>query len=670
MDITTSGTFGVFARLAIAVRDENKPEKRQIIVERFLSRCTAHVATVVVILDCLTAMTTKPATKVAAPGSTEKRFRALLALQSDDPLPTRASGSVLSIRRAHDLACAVGFLGVDKAITSESEAREILSDVGARDAPIFFALCDRDKVSVSGDLTTAEALRCLDDHAAGEFAATKDLERAVSATISNDSPRQLRESLREAFDDVVPIDAAAALPPVPSAPSPVEAIRAVGKYPLPPDGKPLPPCKYGAGCIRKNPQHFLEFSHPSGSGPSGLCTTTAHARTASTRAATSSAVEAASRAIDGVEPLTVLPEYQFVPVDGMGGSYKVKFCGGGTYTCDCPVWRYQNRSTNERTCKHLQQMLGIEYERKRCNLDSAAAMPGVALAHDALRGLGGGGGGGGLPPPPATVKVSMSGVLLANKADHPKVDYTGWWMSEKLDGVRALWNGTCFASRNGNRFDAPAWFTAALPKDVTLDGELFGGRKQFQTTVGIVKSSAGHPGWKTLRFEVFDMPSMGAAVFEARLEAVRKMIPSGPDSYARIVEHVKAASKEHISTFLKKIEDLGGEGVMLRQPNSTYAHTRSNTLLKIKTMHDLDALVIGHDGGGGKHLGRCGALIVKLPNNKQFKVGSGLSDAQRSAPPPVGSIVVVRYQELTDGGVPRFPVFVGVRADGVWPPVA
>jgi DNA ligase-1 len=155
------------------------------------------------------------------------------------------------------------------------------------------------------------------------------------------------------------------------------------------------------------------------------------------------------------------------------------------------------------------------------------------------------------------------------------------------------------------------------------------------------------------------------------MEAIRTRLAAaaGADgAFVEVVAQKRAGSAAEVASFFEQISGLGGEGVMVRQPGSLYANTRSNTLLKIKKMEDLDAKVIGYDSGGGKFLGRVGALIATLPNGKQFKVGSGLTDAQRSSPPAVGTIIVVRYQELTDGGVPRFPTFAGVRADGVWPP--
>jgi DNA ligase-1 len=76
--------------------------------------------------------------------------------------------------------------------------------------------------------------------------------------------------------------------------------------------------------------------------------------------------------------------------------------------------------------------------------------------------------------------------------------------------------------------------------------------------------------------------------------------------------------------------------------------------------------VIEHVAGLGRHKGRLGALVIELPNGTTFNVGTGFSDAEREAPPPVGTVITFRYQELSDGGVPRFPSFVGQRIDMDW----
>ena len=100
---------------------------------------------------------------------------------------------------------------------------------------------------------------------------------------------------------------------------------------------------------------------------------------------------------------------------------------------------------------------------------------------------------------------------------------------------------------------------------------------------------------------------------------------------------------------------------MLRRAGSRYEGGRSATLLKVKSFHDAEARVLKHQEGAGRHKGRLGALLVEMADGTTFAVGTGFSDAERDDPPPVGSLITFRYQELSEGGVPRFPSYVGVQ---------
>ena len=141
----------------------------------------------------------------------------------------------------------------------------------------------------------------------------------------------------------------------------------------------------------------------------------------------------------------------------------------GVYSCTCPAWRNQSLPIDRRTCKHLRQYRGEAAERHRI----------------------------GQPLPTAVIqtsaKITSPALLLAHAWDNSQ-DLTGWWISEKLDGVRAYWTGSGFLSRQGNVFYAPDWFTSGLPQ-MPLDGELWLGRKKFQRTVSIVRrQDGGQPG--------------------------------------------------------------------------------------------------------------------------------------------------------------------------------
>ncbi len=311
---------------------------------------------------------------------------------------------------------------------------------------------------------------------------------------------------------------------------------------------------------------------------------------------------------------------------------------GGVYSCSCPAWQNQSRAIDRRTCKHLRQYRGEAVELSRLG-QTFTNTPASS---------------------PTKIAVVAPPLLLA-ESWNPEINPSGWWASEKLDGVRAYWDGKQFLSRNGNVYHAPEWFTLGLPA-TPLDGELWIGRKQFQCTVSIVRRSDASDLWREVQYLIFDAPAV-ALPFEQRLAAVRQVLESGQPPYALALHQEVCRSREHLDTALDRVEQLGGEGLMLRRPASLYESRLSTTLLKVKRFLDCEATVIGHEPGQGRHKGRLGALLVQLPSGTQFHCGTGLSDAQRELPPAIGETISVKYQELTDGGVPRFPVFTGVRRD-------
>ncbi len=242
-------------------------------------------------------------------------------------------------------------------------------------------------------------------------------------------------------------------------------------------------------------------------------------------------------------------------------------------------------------------------------------------------------------------------LMLAKKYNNQNPE--GWMMSEKLDGVRVIWNGNILKSRNGNTFNAPSWFTKDLPMGTMLDGELWEGRGLFQKTAGKVRAHNGD--WSSIKFMIFDSPIEGS--FTDRFCRVSGLnLPS----HCEIVEHIVCNSKTHLDCFEKSILEKNGEGVMLRDPNSEYEDKRSNSLLKVKRFDCSEAIITGHTKGEGKNKGQLGALICNWMG-KVFKIGAGIPDAARRNPPAIGDTVTFSFFEKTDEGVPRFPSFVEVR---------
>ncbi|KAJ3720399.1 hypothetical protein C8R42DRAFT_86826 [Lentinula raphanica] len=362
------------------------------------------------------------------------------------------------------------------------------------------------------------------------------------------------------------------------------------------------------------------------------------------------------------------------PIDNRNFSsstYKVKRTVDHYY-CTCPAWRNQAAvPVNARSCKHLKALLGEKYEAARLKLKNPnGAVPQSPTKKKRSSGSKKTKTTGDDDGSANTTKASVA-VLLANSWDVDKgPDPSGWWISEKLDGVRTFYDGKAMYSRLGNPFTPPKWFLDALPKDVTLDGELFGGRGEFQNTVSIVKTM-NSPHWKGITFHVFDIPSLATQPFEARMDRLKKLFAPGIGSHKSdhvvVVKQEIATSKQHVLDKLKEVESLGGEGLMLRKPGSLYEGKRSSTLLKIKSFYDAEAVVTGYKAGKGRNAGVTGALKCKMASGKTFDVGSGLNDKQRKNPPKIGAIIVYRFQELTKDGVPRFPTFLGEAADKTKP---
>ena len=313
---------------------------------------------------------------------------------------------------------------------------------------------------------------------------------------------------------------------------------------------------------------------------------------------------------------------------------------GGVYSCTCPAWRNQSNTIERRTCKHLRKLRGDAAEEERIG-GALPQKPVKATGEDGEEKSG--------PP-----------LLLAHNWDN-STDLVNWWMSEKLDGVRAYWDGKQFLSRQGNLFHAPEWFVEGFP-EVPLDGELWIDRKKFQRTVSIVRRQDKTDLWKEVRYLVFDAPAREGA-FEARIKFVEEILAKHQPPYAQAHTHQPCLGIDHLRSELTRVESLGGEGLMLRRPNSKYEAGRSMSLLKVKSFLDDEAVVIGHEAGAGRHKGRLGALAVQLPNGIRFSVGTGFSDKEREKPPMIGSTISFRYQELTEGRVPRFPSYLGERMD-------
>jgi len=250
-------------------------------------------------------------------------------------------------------------------------------------------------------------------------------------------------------------------------------------------------------------------------------------------------------------------------------------------------------------------------------------------------------------------------LLLANEIG-PQIDPAKYLVSEKYDGVRALWDGKTLRFRSGRAVNAPAWFIAKLPAQA-LDGELWLARGRFEVLSGIVrKTEPQDDEWRQIKYMIFELPD-ARGTFAERVRRIREIVASTQWPELVAVEHFRVADRAALKRKLDEVVRGGGEGLMLHLADAAYVTGRSDVLLKLKALQDTEAVMIEHMPGKGKYKGMLGALRVQTPGGKKFLIGTGFTDAARKNPPPVGTTITYTYRGLTNTGLPRFASYLRVR---------
>lgn len=253
-------------------------------------------------------------------------------------------------------------------------------------------------------------------------------------------------------------------------------------------------------------------------------------------------------------------------------------------------------------------------------------------------------------------------LMLANRW-RDAFDPADFWVSEKLDGVRAHWDGRQLRFRSGLPIQAPAWFITALPPR-PLDGELWLGRGRFEDLSGLVRrESPDEAQWREVRYMVFDLPG-DSGTFGERVVRMRAMAVAVARKapWLQVVEQFRVRDRAELAARLKKVVADGGEGLMLHRADARWEAGRSDAVLKLTPWLDAEARVVAHVPGKGRLQGQLGALEVEAADGRRFRIGSGLTDAERRNPPRIGAQVTYRYRELTGQGLPRFPTFLRERS--------
>ena len=266
--------------------------------------------------------------------------------------------------------------------------------------------------------------------------------------------------------------------------------------------------------------------------------------------------------------------------------------------------------------------------------------------------------------PSSPEMVSSQGAHLAQWATpwDKRLDARAYALSEKLDGVRALWDGKSLRFRSGRVIAAPPWFLAALPAQA-LDGELWMGRGSFdRLSAAVRKVQPVDEEWRAVRYMVFDAPATGKT-FRQRYQQAQELVAAAQTHWLVLVTQDSVGAAQELPERLQSVVDQGGEGLVLHHWDALWQPGRSNAVRKLKPHADEEGRVLALIAGKGQFEGQMGALLLETPDKKRFALGSGFSQAERRAPPPVGSWVTYRYRDRTPQGIPRFASFLRVRSE-------
>ena len=281
-----------------------------------------------------------------------------------------------------------------------------------------------------------------------------------------------------------------------------------------------------------------------------------------------------------------------------------------------------------------------------------------------------------------------------------------WWASEKWDGIRALWDGEKIISRGSGVGKpkvytyVPEWFKMTLPPGIPLDGEIWIGRGLFQKTSRLSTIKPGKSYTKEqieaiwagnedppVTFKVFDIPNL-TFPFEQRMKILQNVVSdrkmcwnklnyTGKKTFPiQFTEQVKIKTMEQLVELYTRLTSEGAEGIMLRAPGSPYELRRSKYLLKYKIKEDAECILREYILGDGRLKGllgslKCEMLVDSKPTGVFTQIGTGFTDSQREnyiipGHPeyiPIGSVISFSYMEMTKDGVPRHPVYRGIRDD-------
>lgn len=250
--------------------------------------------------------------------------------------------------------------------------------------------------------------------------------------------------------------------------------------------------------------------------------------------------------------------------------------------------------------------------------------------------------------------------LHALDIEKPKVysseNIKNWLMSEKLDGIRAIWNGKVLLSKNGHTIHAPKTFTQNFPP-FKLDGELWTKRNDFENIQSIVLDKTPTLQWNEITYNIFEVP-FEKGDFLQRLQKAKDWFNKHPNNVVKFIPQHLCEGETSLNKFLDQMVKKKAEGIIVKNLNLPYIAKRHDNILKVKRFYDAEGKIIGiqrHKNGVLK------SLTLKLKNNVIFNLGGGFTKAQRKKIYFEGEIVTFKYYGFTKKGKPKFASFLRIR---------
>ena len=284
-----------------------------------------------------------------------------------------------------------------------------------------------------------------------------------------------------------------------------------------------------------------------------------------------------------------------------------------------------------------------------------------------------------------TIEEAQTQVKLLPMLAHPftkrkhNITYPAY-VQRKFDGVRCLAvlnsdKTVTLLSRKGKEFPHLEHIKADVAANnsdqaLVLDGELYSDTLTFQELVGLVKRVTLKPGNDKQMLEVslrvYDCVHImnGSADFQDRYLTIMGITHGA--KYLSLVENVGVENEAQIHEAQRKFVEEGYEGAMVRNLKGAYAiGKRSPDLQKVKTFLDGEYEIVGFSEATGNDAGTV-IWECKTPEGLTFRVRPrGTREARteqyQNGNDYIGKQLTVRYQELTDDGVPRFPVGITIR---------